>query len=106
MMKNYYPHGINQSLTKIEETPDLDQILDKLLKPNKAIILYNDDHNDMNHVISCLIKYCEHSVEQAHQCTFIVHNNGKYAVKHGPYEKLKPICEALLENQLTAKIEE
>jgi ATP-dependent Clp protease adaptor protein ClpS len=52
------------------------------------------------------MNYCEHAPDQAHQCALIIHNNGKHAVKHGSYEKLKPICEALLENHLTAKIEE
>jgi len=35
----------------------------------------------------------------------IIHHNGKCAVKNGGYDKLKPICEALLEQGLTAKIE-
>lgn len=70
-----------------------------------AIILYNDDVNSFEHVIDCLIKYCNHQPEQAHQCAFIVHNNGKCDVKHGEYEKLKPIYEALLDAGLSAKIE-
>ena len=91
---------------KIEEEVSMDTVLDKLLNPDKALILYDDPVNTFDHVINCLRKYCEHTPEQAHQCTMIIHNNGKYAIKHGSYEKLKPICEALLENQLTAKIEE
>lgn len=93
-------------LIEPEIQQDIDLALDKLINPTKAIILYNDDHNTFDWVIKCLIKYCGHSVEQAHQCSIIVHNNGKCDIKHGSYDKLKPICEALLENGLTAKIEE
>ncbi len=89
-----------------EVDKDVEHAINELVSPTKAIILYNDDHNTFDHVISCLTKYCGHSVEQAHQCSIIVHNNGKCDIKHGSYDKLKPICEALLENGLTAKIEE
>jgi ATP-dependent Clp protease adaptor protein ClpS len=49
--------------------------------------------------------YCEHQMTQAEQCALIVHNNGKCAVKNGTFDDLKPICEALLEQGLTAKIQ-
>lgn len=70
-----------------------------------AIILYNDDVNSFEHVIECLMKYCDHGYEQAGQCASIVHHNGKCDVKHGTYEELRPIYEALLDNHLSAKIE-
>lgn len=90
--------------------PEIEQELDILLREvvqeTKAIIVYNDDHNTFDHVITCFIKYCGHTPVQAEQCAFIIHNKGKCDVKHGSYDKLKPVCEALLENGLTAKIEE
>lgn len=90
-------------------TPDEETIAESLVKdlvePNKAIVLYNDDVNSFDHVINCLVKYCQHHPHQAEQCATIVHHNGRCAVKEGDYDKLKPICEALLENQLSAKIE-
>lgn len=72
---------------------------------NSSIVLYNDDVNSFEHVILCLMKYCNHNPIQAEQCAFIVHNRGKCSVKNGSYEELKPICEALLENKLSAKIQ-
>lgn len=93
-------------LIEPEIQQDIDLALDELINPTKALILYNDDHNTFEHVIECLIKYCDHSMEQAEQCTMLVHYKGKCDVKHGSYDKLKPVCEALLENGLTAKIEE
>jgi ATP-dependent Clp protease adaptor protein ClpS len=83
----------------------VDAAIDELLNSNKAIILYNDDHNTFDHVINCLQRYCDHLYEQAGQCALIVHHKGKCDVKHGTLEKLKPIKEALCENGLDAKIE-
>ena len=71
----------------------------------KDLVLYNDDHNTFEHVISCLKKYCEHSSIQAEQCSWIVHNNGKCGVKKDVFNKLKPICEALVDAGLSAVIE-
>lgn len=91
-----------------EESVEIQELVDEQIKRinSKAIILYNDDHNTFEHVIECLMKYCKHTMEQAEQCTVLVHYKGKCDVKRGSFQDLKPICEALLENGLTAKIEE
>ena len=70
-----------------------------------SIILYNDDYNTFDHVISCLIQICSHEVIQAEQCAWIVHTNGKCVVKSGEFKKLKPMCTALLNKGLSAIIE-
>lgn len=88
----------------IEET-QLDAEIKEMIEPTKAIILYNDDVNNFFHVINCLMLYCEHSKEQAEQIALIVHNSGKCDIKHGSYNKLRPIYEALQEHQLSVKIE-
>ena len=71
----------------------------------KDLILYNDDHNTFEHVIACLQNYCDHSSIQAEQCAWIVHNNGKCSIKRASFDRLKPICEALLDAGLSAVIE-
>lgn len=68
------------------------------------LVLYNDDFNTFDHVIYTLIKVCEHSAEQAEQCSLIVHHKGKCTVKSGEIEDLKPRCQALLDAGLSAKI--
>jgi ATP-dependent Clp protease adaptor protein ClpS len=88
----------------IEE--ELDVLIKEVTEKTKVIILYNDDYNTFDHVINCLLKYCDHNSIQAEQCALLVHHNGKCDVKHGSYDKLKPVCEALLEQGLTAKIED
>ena len=71
----------------------------------KDLILYNDDHNTFEHVITCLQNYCDHSSIQEEQCAWIVHNNGKCSIKRASFDRLKPICEALLDAGLSAVIE-
>jgi ATP-dependent Clp protease adaptor protein ClpS len=70
------------------------------------IVLHNDDYNTFDHVIAMLVRYCEHTEEQAHQCALIVHFKEKCSVKRGDYDDLRPRCEALLQAGLTATIEE
>ena len=71
---------------------------------NNEIILYNDDVNTFDHVIETLMRVCEHTPEQAEQCSLIVHYNGKCTVKTGSLDKLKPQCSSLLEAGLSAEI--
>lgn len=71
---------------------------------NNEIVVYNDDVNTFDHVIETLIKVCEHTPEQAEQCSLIVHYNGKCTVKTGPIDKLKPQCTRLLQAGLSAEI--
>jgi ATP-dependent Clp protease adaptor protein ClpS len=68
------------------------------------IVLYNDDVNTFDHVIETLIYACDHTAEQAEQCSIIVHYKGKCTVKTGEYEDLKPRCSKLLEAGLSAEI--
>ncbi|MDZ4663415.1 MAG: ATP-dependent Clp protease adaptor ClpS [Bacteroidota bacterium] len=71
----------------------------------RSLVVYNDDFNTFDFVIESLMKYCGHEPEQAAQCTYLIHYKGQCAVKNGSYKQLKPVCEALLEKGLTAKIE-
>lgn len=69
------------------------------------LIVYNDDVNTFDHVIESLIKVCRHDTIQAEQCTHIIHYNGKCQVKRGSFEKLEPMCTALLDRGISAVIE-
>ncbi len=68
------------------------------------IILFNDEVNTFEFVINSLIDVCEHTSEQAEQCTYLVHYKGKCAVKTGEYDELKPRCTRLLNLGLSAEI--
>jgi len=74
------------------------------LSNESEIIVYNDDVNTFEHVINTLMKVCDHTAEQAEQCSIIVHYKGKCGVKSGDYSDLKPRCSKLLEAGLSAEI--
>lgn len=68
------------------------------------IVLYNDDVNTFDFVIDSLINVCDHTVEQAEQCTYLVHFKGKCTVKTGEFNDLKPRCSKLQELGLSAEL--
>lgn len=68
------------------------------------LIVFNDDVNTFDHVIKALIDICEHSPEQAEQCTLIIHYKGKCAVKYGYYEQLVPMRNAICERGISAEV--
>jgi len=78
--------------------------VDTLEQINNEIVLYNDDVNTFDHVINTLVFVCEHTPEQAEQCSIIVHYKGKCTVKTGAYDELEPRCSMLLEAGLSAEI--
>lgn len=92
-----------QSHTKIQEQFDLDVLVEE--SPIFDLIIYNDDVNTFEHVIKCLVEICEHEEIQAEQCTMLIHYKGRCSVKRADYETLEPICSALLDKGLSAKIE-
>ncbi len=89
--------------TKAEEFEDVD-----LLTANDntcQLIVWNDEVNSFDWVITTLILVCNHSKEQAEQCAMIIHTKGKYAVKEGGFDYLKPMCNAITERGIGATIE-
>ena len=81
------------------------QLSETDLMNENEIILYNDDVNTFDHVINTLISVCDHTLEQAEQCSLIVHYKGKCSVKTGSYSVLKLMCTKLLQAGLSAEIE-
>ena len=69
------------------------------------LVVWNDDVNTFEWVIETLMEVCGHSHEQAEQCAYIIHFQGKYAVKNGSYEDLKPKCDAITERGINATVE-
>lgn len=85
---------------KIQEEVD---VLEKEVNQHE-IVLYNDDVHTFDFVIDSLIDVCEHTLEQAEQCTILVHYKGKCTVKSGEYNDLKPRCSKLLSLGLSAEL--
>ena len=70
-----------------------------------SLIVWNDEVNTFEWVISTLMEICQHNEEQAEQCAMIIHTQGKYAVKQGSYDELKPMCDAITDRGIGATIE-
>lgn len=69
------------------------------------LVVWNDEVNTFEWVIETLMDICGHTHEQAEQCAYIIHFHGKYAVKNGSYDDLKPQCDAITERGINATIE-
>ena len=96
-MLNYqeqHDHEVNESVEVLTETATPYQL-----------IVWNDEVNTFDWVIETLIAVCGHTSEQAEQCALLIHTQGKYAVKNGEFEELKPMCDAITERGIGATIE-
>lgn len=85
---------------KIQENVD---VLEQETQQHE-IVLHNDDVNTFDFVIASLISVCDHTLEQAEQCAFLVHYKGKCTVKSGEYKELEPKCSKLLQLGLSAEL--
>lgn len=70
------------------------------------LIVWNDEVNTFEWVIETLMEVCGHAYEQAEQCAYIIHFKGKYAVKEGQFDDLRPLCEAIIDRGINATVEE
>ncbi|MDB5253484.1 MAG: ATP-dependent Clp protease adaptor ClpS [Flaviaesturariibacter sp.] len=70
-----------------------------------SLVVWNDEVNTFEWVIETLVQVCNQSQEQAEQCAYIIHFRGKYAVRQGDYDELKPMCDAITERGIGATLE-
>jgi ATP-dependent Clp protease adaptor protein ClpS len=91
----------NQYKEQIQEDIDVLEEVENMCK----LIVWNDEVNSFEWVIKTLIVVCGHTPEQAEQCAMIIHSSGKYAVKEGSYEELKPMREAITDRGIGATID-
>ncbi len=91
-----------------ESNPLFDTDVDVLTEESMiyTLIVWNDEVNTFDWVIETLVDICGHSAEQAEQCAMIIHTKGKYAVKEGSLDVLKPMRDAITERGISATIEE
>ena len=89
------------TITKKKTETKADQILSKPY----VLILENDDYNTFDWVITCLMKVCEHELEQATQCAHIVHFKGKCDVKYGDHETISTMKDKLQNAGLSVTME-
>jgi len=97
-MKSNYSYN-----PSIKEDSDID-VLTEVESPYQLIV-WNDDVNTFDWVITTLIEICGHTQVQAEQCALFIHHKGQYAVKKDSFEILKPQCEAINDRNINATIE-
>ena len=71
----------------------------------KNLVVHNDEVNTFDWVIDSLMDICQHSEEQAEQCTLLVHYKGRASVKTDTLEKLHPLKDGLTDRGINATIE-
>ena len=69
------------------------------------LVVHNDEVNTFDWVIKALMTVCKHTYEQAEQCSILIHTRGKYAVKEGSLNQLRPMKDAITERGINATIE-
>lgn len=94
----------NHDFSREFETELQVDLVEELLT-EKELVVHNDDVNTFDHVIQSLIEVCEHTPEQAEQCTLLVHFRGQATVKHGDYDALSPMVDGLHDRGIDATIE-
>lgn len=94
---------LNKPRANEEQAFDTDLLTD--VEAPYSLVVWNDEVNSFDWVIQTLIEICHHSTEQAEQCAMIIHTQGKYAVKQGSYDELKPLCDAITDRGIGATIE-
>lgn len=93
----------NSVLPWEESSEDVDVLGD--IEFTYQLVLWNDNVNTFDWVIETLVEVCSHTPEQAEQCALFIHTKGKYGVKNGDYEYLKPMRDAIVERGINATIE-
>ncbi len=79
----------------------LDEVVDTDVH---TLMVYNDEVNTFEHVIDALIDVCNHTAEQAEQCTLLIHYKGKCSVKNGSWEELVPMRNEICRRGISAEV--
>ena len=80
-------------------------VLDEVVETDvHNLVVFNDDVNTFDFVIDTLIDVCEHTPEQAEQCTLLIHYKGKCAVKNGSWDELVPMRNELCRRGISAEV--
>ncbi len=68
------------------------------------LVVFNDEVNTFEYVIDTLIEVCDHTQEQAEQCTLLIHYKGKCTVKNGGFEELVPLRNEICRRGISAEV--
>ena len=84
--------------------PEVD-VLDEVVETEVYnLVVFNDEVNTFEFVIDTLMEVCEHTPEQAEQCTILIHYKGKCTVKNGGFEELVPLRNEICRRGISAEV--
>ncbi len=84
--------------------PEVDVMEDVVDIEVCSLVVFNDEVNTFEFVIDTLIDVCQHTPEQAEQCTILIHHKGKCSVKNGNFEELVPLRNEICRRGIAAEI--
>ncbi len=93
-----------QPFEKNDWSTDVDVLDDVVEIAVHNLIVFNDEVNTFEYVIDTLMEVCEHTPEQAEQCTLLIHYKGKCTVKNGSWEELVPMRNEICRRGLSAEV--
>ncbi len=80
-------------------------VLDEVVETEvHNLVVFNDEVNTFDFVIDTLIDVCEHTPEQAEQCTLLIHYKGKCSVKNGSWDELVPMRNEICRRGISAEV--
>jgi ATP-dependent Clp protease adaptor protein ClpS len=94
-----------KDINKFRENPEFEEVIESGTGVVNFLTLHNDEIHTFEYVIESLIEVCDHDMEQAEQCTYLVHYRGKCDVKKGNFKFLNPMKKELSRRGLTVTIE-
>lgn len=69
----------------MEYTSEFSSNKNKTNIKTKSLILFNDNFNDFDYVIDCLVLVCHLTPLQSEQLAYITHYKGKSIIKRGSF---------------------
>ncbi|SDK21213.1 ATP-dependent Clp protease adaptor protein ClpS [Catalinimonas alkaloidigena] len=89
-----------------ELDPEILELTEEVIEAEEVrdLVVFNDDVNTFDHVINTLVKVCRHTMEQAEQCTWLIHYKGKCTVKQGTFAELIPMRQGICDRGISAEI--
>lgn len=71
----------------------------------RKVVLYNDDHNNFDHVEECLIRICFKNKNEAKKIAMEAHTKGRAICYKGSFEECETVAERMGEQNLTVSME-
>ena len=102
---NYFSKPVFSFQNQEQRQEETDVLVEEDLLSSHQLIVYNDEVNTFDYVILTLMEVCEHTAEQAEQCTLQIHFRGKCGVKTGTMEDLVLMRNEICRRGISAEIE-